>query len=639
MDRSSDSSLASARNQMDIFRSQASNGRPDIQGYQAIYNASKIYAEISQQVPFNSPEFNECKNTLNEIYPLLADGAYFHAARNDQEKVLDFACAYVDVSLLKCMDADKIQGSKQYSTLSNLAATNLYNRRQYERSIKYFSAYLESGDISAQENAFEGLARCYYETKQYGYAANISYQGSERYPSNLNLLLIGIESCGYNGNDTEMEPMLLKALAIQPNHKGLLEYQGKMYERMKRYEDGARSYARLMNLSPTNLDYACHLGFNYYNAATMALVQAKNNGTSNAVAVGLYEKAAPHLKKVLDSSPYAANVARALAFCYSQTSDAVKLKEVNNTLISMHSAPVDIKSLPTLVQNYTPSPDLSPLSTTATAAIANGEETLMSDVDINIPDTGLKRPDTYVIIIANENYKNTEVQKVPFAHRDGQIFSEYCIKVLGVSKEHLKITKDATSSEMKTILTDLQKRTELEPDKLNIIFYYAGHGNPDIPNNKSYLVPTDVRANNFDECIALDKFYSHLDKLPARSVTVFLDACFSGATRTGQMMMSGRYVRKCEADIKPEGKTIVFSACSGEEAANAYNEQKHGYFTYFLLKALQETKGNITFADLRDRLKQNVKVRAFDVEAKEQTPSFSCPDALMPLVGNRRLTD
>lgn len=635
----SNESLASARNQMETFRHQISNGRPDATGYQALYNASRIYSDIVNKSAFDSPEFNECKQALIEIFPRLADGAYFHAARNDQEKVLEFACAYVDVSLLKCMESDHIQSSKQYSTLSNLAATNLYNRRQYDRSIKYFSAYLESGDPTAQENAFEGLARCYYETKQYGFAANICFQGSKRYPSNMNMLLIGIESCGHNGNDTEMEPMLQKALSLQPNHKGLLEYQGKMYERMNRYEDAARTYSKLVSLQPSNLDYTCHLGFDYYNAATLALTRAKNSGNSTNSAIGLFGQAAPHLKAVLDSSPYAANVARALAFCYSQTNDAVRLKEANNALTSMHSPPVDFKALPTLVQNYTPSPELSPVSSAATASIANGEENLLCDVDINIPETGLKRPDTYVVIIANENYKNTEVQKVPFAHRDGQIFSEYCSKVLGVSKEHIKFTKDATSSEMRSIIRDLGHRTNLDPDKLNIIFYYAGHGNPDIPNNKSYLVPTDVRANNFDECVALDKLYAQLDELKARSVTVFLDACFSGATRIGQMMMSGRYVRKAQADVKPAGKTIVFSASSGEEAANSYNEKKHGYFTYFLLKALQDTRGDITFAELKDRLERDVKLRAFDVESKSQTPSFQCPDALIPAIKTRRLTD
>lgn len=632
-------SLSYANSQMDVFRKNASMGSPDSYGYQALYNACKAYSDILERAEYNSKEYNDCRKALIENFPRLADGAYYYASRNDQNKVLDFACAYVDVSLLKSMDSQGFQYSPQYATLSNLAATNLYNRRQYDKSIKYFMAYLESGDPAAQEKAFEGLARCYYETKQYGLAANICHQGTQRYPGNMNMLLIGIESCGHNGNDKEMEPMLQKALSIQPSHKGLLEYQGKMYERMNRYEDAANTYSKLYSLNPSNPEYSCHLGFNYYNAGTLALTRSRQDGTSKASAVHLFQKATPYLKNVLDSSPYAANVARALAFCYSQSNDAVRLSEANKALSAMHSPQVDFNALPTLVNNYTPSPELSPVSSSATLAIATGEDSLVSDVDINIPETGLKRPDTYVVIIANENYKNAEVPTVPFAHRDGEIFAEYCRKVLGVPKDQIKLTKDATSSEMRSGLRDLEYRAELQKDKLNVIFYYAGHGNPDFPNNKSYLVPVDVRPNNFEECIALDDLYARLDKMSAKNVTVFLDACFSGASRTGEMMTAGRYARKPEADVRPAGKTIVFSASSGDETANAYNEKGHGYFTYFLLKALQDTRGNITYSQLRDRLENDVRIKAFDVEAKKQTPSFKCPDALVSTISTRRLTD
>lgn len=632
-------SMALARTHLETFRKQAGNGRPDAMGYQALYNAAKIFIDIADCSTFGSHDYIESKQSLIEIYPRLADGAYYYASLNDQEKVLEFACSYIDVSLLKCMDSEHFQSSPQYATLANLAATNLYNRRQYDKSIRYFSAYLESGDLNAQENAFEGLARCYFETKQYGYAGSICFQGSQRYPRNMNLLLIGIESCGHNGNDTEMEPMLLKALALQPDHKGLLEYQGKMYERMTRFEDAAGSFSKLCSLNPTNLDYTCHLGFNYYNAATLSYTAAVNKGASTAKASDLFKQAAPLLRAVLDNSPYAANVARALAICYSLTNDATRLTEANKTLASLHSPIVDIKALPTIVQNYNPSPELNPVSPSTTKSIAAGDDIFLSDVDINIPETGLHRPDTYAVIIANENYKNAEVQTVPFAHRDGNMFSEYCNKVLGIPKDNIKISKDATSSEIRSILRYIGDRTDMEPGKLNIIFYFAGHGNPDIPNNKSYLVPADVRANDFEECLALDQLYNRFDALQARSVTVFLDACFSGATRDGKMMMSGRYVRKAQADVKPAGKTIVFSASSGEEAANAYHEQKHGYFTYYLLKALQETRGNITYAELRDRLRHDVQVKAFDLENKKQTPSFTCPDALISSMTTRKLND
>ena len=50
--------------------------------------------------------------------------------------------------------------------------------------------------------------------------------------------------------------------------------------------------------------------------------------------------------------------------------------------------------------------------------------------------------------------------------------------------------------------------------------------------------------------------------------------------------------------IKPKEETIagnmvVFASSSGNESSGIYREQQHGYFTYFLLKKLQETKGEL----------------------------------------------
>lgn len=624
---------------LESFRQQASAGQPGISAYDALYRAFQGYSATIASAQYGSPDFVKSKAALVEIYPRLADAAYFFASLNDQEKVLKYACAYVDVSLIPCMESENCQRSAQYPILANLAATNLYNRRDYDRSITYFQAYLESGDTQARETAFEGLARCLFEQKDFGRAANICFQATKIYPANWNILIIGIESCGHNGNDTEMEQMLTKALAIQPSHRGLLEYQGKLFERQRRYDAAAETFRRLCSSGQPTLDHITHMAFDYYNAATLDYTRAKSEGRSTAQAERYFALAAPELRKVLDQSPYAANVARALATCYSLTNDATRLNEANKTLASLHSPTVNFGALPTLVQNYVPSPEVNPVSTATTAAIAKGEDTLISDVDINIPETHLKSPNTHVLIIANENYKNAEVQKVDFAHRDGDMFGNYCRMVLGVDKDHIRIVKDATLAEMRSEIDRLAKLSEMMKGKMDLIVYYAGHGTPDFAKNKSYLVPADVAATDLEFCYDLEKLYGQLDNMQANRVTVFLDACFSGATRGGGMVASGRYVRKAEADVKAAGKTVVFSAASGEQAACAYKDQGHGYFTYFLLKALQESRGKITLAELAEQITDKVKVTAWLKEKKEQTPTVKAAEALGSAWKSRTLVD
>lgn len=632
--------VPAAFNELESFRRMASQGQPGINGYQALYRAFECYSAAANTAAYGSPVYNECKSALREIFPRLADGAYYYASLNNQEEVLKFACAYVDVSLLKCMASDGCQRSAQYPMLSNLAATNLYNRRQYDQSITYFSAYLESGDPQNRETAFEGLARCFFEKKDYARAANICHQGTREYHGNMNMLLIGIESCGHNGNDTEMEPMLERALALQPNHRGLLEYQGKLYERTRRYDDAAASFAKICRMPGATLDHTCHLAFDYYNAGTLAYTRAKAEGKSIAQAQQLFNLAAPHLRTVLNNMPNATNVARALALCYSLTNDATRLSEANRTLQSLNAPSVNLGALPTLVQNYTPSAEINQSSASATAAIAMGkEEELISDVDINIPETKLNRPNTYVVVIANENYKNSKEQTVDFAIRDGEKFKEYCHKVLGVPQDNVHMRTDASLAEMKKEVDFVIKKTEMNPDKLDIIIYYAGHGNADFAQDKSYLIPADAAGTDFDYCYSLDNLYKQLDECKARNVTVFLDACFSGRTRSGNMVASGRFTAMAAADQKPGGKTVVFTGATGKQASLPYKEKGHGFFTYYLLKHLQESKGRISLYELGENIKRDVANKVFDLQQDEQTPTVTASESMGNSWRNRTLID
>jgi hypothetical protein len=44
-------------------------------------------------------------------------------------------------------------------------------------------------------------------------------------------------------------------------------------------------------------------------------------------------------------------------------------------------------------------------------------------------------------------------------------------------------------------------------------------------------------------------------------------------------------------------------------------------FTYFLLKKLQESKGNITYGKLADYVKNNVSIESLRINNKEQDPT------------------
>lgn len=78
----------------------------------------------------------------------------------------------------------------------------------------------------------------------------------------------------------------------------------------------------------------------------------------------------------------------------------------------------------------------------------------------------------------------------------------------------------------------------------------------------------------------------------------------------------------------PDGKMIVFSATSNDETAFPIEGQRHGLFTYTLLRKIQETGGDITWGELSDYVTETVKNRSIDLNGKLQTPTVSVSSSL-----------
>ena len=248
-----------------------------------------------------------------------------------------------------------------------------------------------------------------------------------------------------------------------------------------------------------------------------------------------------------------------------------------------------------------------------------------SDVDENIPESKKQAQHRLALVIANENYKN--VAKVPSAFADGFTFSEYCRKTLGVPDANLSFCSDASLAEIYDAMSDLQRKAGVIGPEAEVIVYYAGHGLPDENSKEAYLLASDANPTNSRTWYKLSDFYQTLSELNASSVMVFLDACFSGAERSdreGATIMAAAGARGAVIKAKeaaPKGNMFVLTAASGNETALPYTEKNHGLFTYYLLKKIQETKGNVTLKDLTDYVVKEVSHQSNFVNKKPQTPT------------------
>lgn len=247
-----------------------------------------------------------------------------------------------------------------------------------------------------------------------------------------------------------------------------------------------------------------------------------------------------------------------------------------------------------------------------------GSRTLLSDVDIDIPTTKKSAENTFALIISNENYK--QVEDVPFAINDGKVFEQYLKLAIGVPENHITRITNASLSDMKFALNRIKEISDVYEGDAKIIVHYSGHGIPNENNSEGYILPADGYVGDPTTAFKLSDFYSQLGSLNAKSLICFIDACFSGAQRTGDMLASARGVAIRIKEEAPIGNLVVISAAQGDQTAYPYKAKEHGLMTYFLLKKLQETEGNVKLGELSQYIITNVKRTSLVENGKLQVP-------------------
>lgn len=263
-------------------------------------------------------------------------------------------------------------------------------------------------------------------------------------------------------------------------------------------------------------------------------------------------------------------------------------------------------------------------------ATQSQEELFTSKVDSLIPAAKYQHYEIYALIIGNENYRYAPT--VPFALHDANIFRQYCELTIGIPSQQIHIVENASKQmileqELEDWLGIIQN-----PEQKKLIVYYCGHGVPDLgDNNKAYLLPVDVRGSNPKRGISLDDFYGKIADLGFEQTTVFLDACFSGVRNNKAVFEGTREVEiKSKPGVIPDKRMIVFSAARRDEVAQSYTKQGHGLFTYYLLKALMDTQGNVSLGKLADYINESVVNRSLKFDThKQQTPEVNTSSSIV----------
>ena len=223
-----------------------------------------------------------------------------------------------------------------------------------------------------------------------------------------------------------------------------------------------------------------------------------------------------------------------------------------------------------------------------------------------------KNENALALIVGVSNYENTKA-KALYADNDALVFKDYASEKLGITKNRIKILLNDGADE-RDILLSVQEwlRRSARPNKSEIYVFFAGHGLASHDGKNMYLLPHDGSPRLLEKTAILrDELFSDIKEANPKSVTVFLDTCYSGVTRNEEMLIAGRPIMiKAKEQSIPDGFTL-FSAASNEQISRPLEEAKHGMFSYFLMKGMEgdadtNADNKITARELHAYVEQNV---------------------------------
>lgn len=265
-------------------------------------------------------------------------------------------------------------------------------------------------------------------------------------------------------------------------------------------------------------------------------------------------------------------------------------------------------------------------------------------IDFNIPTTEPNsNKETFVVIVANEDY-NTPFPSVQYAHNDGTIFAEYCIKTLGLPERHVKILNNAGRQEIKDLGIDwLKDMTVALEGNAKVIIYMAGLAIADA-NYNPYFVPNGININEIrglqnkinttiplkhnetnkflNQCLSLDTLCSWFNRVDNKGITILIDASFDGTNRDGEPFLNIEKETERMRGMRIRNDIVIFSASNFNKPAYNFDAQQHGFFTYFLLKELKHSKGDLDYGQLIERVRGQLSYES-SLQGKLQEPAIS----------------
>ena len=232
------------------------------------------------------------------------------------------------------------------------------------------------------------------------------------------------------------------------------------------------------------------------------------------------------------------------------------------------------------------------------------------------------------LIIGIENYSKSP--DATYANLDAKYFYEYVKNTFGVKNENIKLMINQEANLVDTIgALNKWLPGKIRKNQTDLIIYFAGHGLASSDGKELYLLPQDGDSDLLERtAISRTEIFQIISKLKPKSVTMFLDTCYSGVSRDDETLLaSARPVRIVADEQETPNNFTIFSASQLDQISSGFKEAKHGIFSYYLMKGMEgkadaNKDKKITNAELLAYMDENVAQKASEL-GRQQNPSFA----------------
>ncbi|HEY7039054.1 MAG TPA: caspase family protein [Methylomirabilota bacterium] len=257
----------------------------------------------------------------------------------------------------------------------------------------------------------------------------------------------------------------------------------------------------------------------------------------------------------------------------------------------------------------------------------------------------------WAVVIGVGGYENPAVPKLRYPVADADAIYQTLLASGGFKKENMLLLTDKTERKptlrnIKWALGTFLARSAHKDDL--VVIYFAGHGASEVDQRgmerdglSKYLVPIDADPDDlYSSAMPMDEMQNVLQRIEAERVTVFLDACYSGAA--GGRTFASTKTRGVNVDdifldrlTRSKGRAIV-TASRPSEVSIELADLGHGVFTYYLVRGLQgyadlNRDGIVSLQEIYEYLAQEVSKKSRAVGGNQHPMLKGELEGILPL--------